>query len=362
MDNPSGPSGGIDWSVAQRVGEMLSGGGSGGQAQGPAPADGGGVQELAEDFAARVSAYTGLAPGGGIPKIESIDRAGWIEANIATMRPLLDPFTKRLGKGSGPLAPALRSTTQLLLGAQIGALTGVLSQRVLGQYDVALLEAERAPRLLLVAPNIDQAAQAMGLDRDQFSAWVAIHEVTHAVQFGGAPWLREHLGAMLRELLEGMQVGVRLGALVSLPSADDLRALLERLRAGELMRIGLGEQRFELVERMQATMSLVEGHAEHVMDAVGAEVLPTLERMRTAMNARRRGRAWPWRIVERLLGLEMKMRQYELGREFCDAVVASAGPQALTRVWESPAMLPSTQELQTPELWLQRTHVPSVTS
>ncbi len=167
---------------------------------------------------------------------------------------------------------------------------------------------------------------------------------------------------MLRELLEGMQVGVRLGAALGLPSGDDLRGLIARLRAGELMRIGLGEERWGLVERMQATMSLVEGHAEHVMDAVGAEVLPSLERMRAAMDRRRRGRAWPWRIVERLLGLEMKMRQYELGRAFCDEVVAGGGPTALARVWESPAMLPSGEELDRPQLWLRRTHVPSVTS
>ncbi len=401
---------GIDWKVAQRVGEMVADLGAsrsqtGGASDGPAhrpgtpAADRSGanppaadppaadppaadpsaadpsaagplgtdplgtrpVQELAEDFAARVSAYTGLVPG-GIPAIESIDRPGWIEANIATMRPLLDPLTGRLGKGNGPLAPALRSTTQLLLGAQVGAVTGVLSQRVLGQYDIALLDPERPPRLLLVAPNIDQAARSMGLAHDQFSAWVAIHEVTHAVQFAGAPWLREHLGTMLRELLDGMQVGVRLSAIASLPSIADLRNLVGRLRAGELMRIGLGEERWELVERMQATMSLVEGHAEHVMDAVGAEVLPSLEQMRAAMSRRRHSRAWPWRIVERLLGLEMKMRQYELGRAFCDQVVADGGPAALARAWKSPQMLPSGEELEHPALWLQRTNVPSVAS
>jgi coenzyme F420 biosynthesis associated uncharacterized protein len=347
---------GIDWNVAQRVGEMLSGGS-------PYVSPGsGGVQSLAEDFAARVSAYTGLPLTGGIPAIESIDRPRWIEANIATMQPLLDPLTQRLGKGSGPLAPALRSTTQLLLGAQVGAVTGVLSQRVLGQYDIALLDAERPPRLLLLAPNIAQAARNLQLDRDEFTAWVAIHEVTHAVQFGGAPWLREHLGAMLRELLDGMQVGVRLGGLATLPSAADLRSLAARIRAGELLRLGLGEERWALVDRMQASMSLIEGHAEHVMDAVGAEVLPSLDRMRTAMRRRRRNRAWPWRIVERLLGLEMKMRQYELGRAFCDEVVEAAGPPGLTRAWESPAMLPTTAELHEPRLWLERTNVPSVTS
>lgn len=108
-------------------------------------------------------------------------------------------------------------------------------------------------------------------------------------------------------------------------------------------------------------MSLIEGHAEHVMDAVGAEVLPTLERMRTAMTQRRRNRAWPWRIFERLLGLELKMRQYEIGRSFCDEVVREGGPATLTRAWSTPASLPSMAELQEPRLWMERTGVPSIT-
>jgi coenzyme F420 biosynthesis associated uncharacterized protein len=244
----------------------------------------------------------------------------------------------------------------------MGAVTGMLSQRVLGQYDIALLDPERPPRLLLLAPNLEQAARKLELDREQFTTWVAIHEVTHAVQFGGAPWLREHLGGMLRELIDGMQVKVSLGDFARVPNASDLRTLVERLRRGELMRIGLGEDRWALVERMQATMSLIEGHAEHVMDAVGAEELPTMARMRTAMNHRRRERPWLWRILERLLGLEMKMRQYEVGRSFCDEVVAHAGREGLAQAWRSAEMLPSMSELEHPELWLARTHVPSVTS
>lgn len=348
---------GIDWNVAQRVGEMLAG--TGGRTY-QFDSSVNGVQSLAEQFAARVSAYTGLAPGERLPAIESIDRARWIEANIATMRPLLDPFSERIGQGSGPLAPAMRSITQLLLGAQVGAVTGLLSQRVLGQYDIALLDPARAPRLLLLAPNIAQAARNLRLDREQFTAWVAIHEVTHAVQFGGAPWLREHLAGLLRELIDGMQVSVGLHTL-RIPDVQDLRTLVKRLRGGELLRVGLGEDRWALVERMQATMSLIEGHAEHVMDAVGAEELPTLDQMRSAMNRRRRNRGWQWRIVERLLGLEMKMRQYEVGRTFCDEVVAKAGPSALTLVWSSPETLPSASELEHPELWLARTHVPRLT-
>jgi putative hydrolase len=113
---------------------------------------------------------------------------------------------------------------------------------------------------------------------------------------------------------------------------------------------------------MQATMSLIEGHAEHTMDAVGTEVLPSIERLRAAMNRRRETRGLPWRVLERLLGLELKMKQYEVGKRFCDAVVQAEGPRALTRAWSGPEMLPSMAELQTPGLWLARTHVPPVTS
>lgn len=349
----------IDWSVAQRVGEMLAGGTGGWAYQSTSPATG--VQPLAEEFAARVSAYTGLGLPDRLPPLELVDRPRWIEANIASMRPLLEPLSKRLGEGSGPLAGAMRSVSGLLLGAQVGAVTGMLSQRVLGQYDIALLDPSPSPRLLLVAPNLAQAARNLSLDREQLTAWVAIHEVTHAVQFGGAPWLRGHLAGLLRELIEGLEVNVGLphsgtgGRSLRMPDAADLRTLARRLSGGELLRLGLGEERWALVERMQATMALIEGHAEHVMDAVGADVLPSLEKMRTAMTRRRRERGWPWRILERLLGVEMKLRQYELGRGFCDEVVAQAGPGALTVAWSSAEMLPTTSELERPGLWLART-------
>ena len=122
------------------------------------------------------------------------------------MRPLLGALTERMGDGAGPLAGPLRSASGFLLGAQVGALTGVLSQRVLGQYDLALLDASVPPRLLLLAPNLALAARNLAVDRDELVLWVTIHEITHAVQFSGAPWLRDHLGGMLKELIDGLQV------------------------------------------------------------------------------------------------------------------------------------------------------------
>jgi coenzyme F420 biosynthesis associated uncharacterized protein len=237
-------------------------------------------------------------------------------------------------------------------------MAGMLSQRVLGQYDLALLDATVQPRLLLVAPNLAQAASSMRVDREDLLSWVTIHEITHAIQFSGAPWLREHLAGMITELLDGLEVSVSATQMLRLPNLGNMRELSERLRRGEVLRLALGEDRWALVQRMQATMSLIEGHAEHVMDAVGAEVLPSLPRLRQAMTGRRETtRGLPWRILSRLLGLELKMRQYDIGKRFCDAVVSAggdAGPELLARAWQSPQNMPSTAELESPEIWLER--------
>jgi putative hydrolase len=408
----------IGWDTAQRVGELIAGSPPYGGPPGRP------VQPLAHEFARRVSDYTGLDLPAELPPLEMVDRPGWIAANLLTMRPLLDPLLERRGQEGEPdegsadaqdngllaglpraaSVPLRAASDQLraaagplstvpghLLGAQLGAVTGMLSQRVLGQYDVSLLDSSVPPRLLLLAPNLASAARNLGVDRDELIAWVAIHEITHAVQFSGAPWLADHLGGILRELLDGLQLGAA-GRTAGGDTADadehatdgqgsrswlpdpgaldpralldrardgELQALIERARRGELLRIGLGDERWRLVERMQATMSLIEGHAEHTMDAVGAEFLPSLPRLRTALTRRRETRGLPWRVLERLLGLELKMRQYEVGRRFCDAVVDAGGPETLTIAWRSPEELPSTAELADPALWLARVRVPA---
>jgi putative hydrolase len=362
----------IDWSTAQRVGELVAG----------SPPFGGvraaSVEPLAREFAGRVSSYSGLEAPGELPALELVDRPSWIAANLKSMQPMLAPLTEPMGAGTGPFAGPLRSVSGLLLGVQVGGLAGMLSQRVLGQYDLALLDASVKPRLLLLAPNLAQAARTLDVDRDELVLWVSIHEITHAVQFAGAPWLREYLGGMLKELIEGMQVTISgrgsdeeedgnganggtngwipsLGGWASnLPDQAELREMVERARRGELLRLTLGEDRWQLVERMQAAMSLIEGHAEHVMDEVGAEVLPSLPRLRAAMTRRRESRGLPWRVLERLLGLELKLKQYEMGRRFCDAVVDAGGPQALALAWSGPDALPTPAELEHPSLWIAR--------
>jgi coenzyme F420 biosynthesis associated uncharacterized protein len=344
----------IDWKLAERVAGFVA------QEPPAAPAllD---LAPVAQDARERVVAYTGLQPQKPVPAPEVVDRHAWAATNLAGMKPILDPITDRVTE-KGPTPPALRAVTGMLVSAQVGAITGYMSQRVMGQYEVALLDPESPARLLFVAPNLAHAASALEVDLDELTRWVAFHEVTHAVQFGSVGWLRPHVAGLLRELLEDVEVSVDAGALSRLPSLSDLRALVEAVREGGLVALVARGRRKELLDTLQATMAVIEGHAEHVMDAVGKDVLPSLDALRSALNRRRQTRSTPLRLLERILGLEMKLRQYEVGKDFCDAVVREGGIEALNRVWDGPEPMPSLAELNDPDAWRDRTQVRIVTS
>jgi coenzyme F420 biosynthesis associated uncharacterized protein len=195
------------------------------------------------------------------------------------------------------------------------------------------------------------------VDRDSFLRWVTIHELVHALQFAAVPWLRGHLGDLLREYLDTVEVRIERGAAGALPSLPDLGELVERFREGGLAALVQSGAQRKVLDRMQATMAVVEGHAEHLMDSLAPELVPEHEGLRAAMDARRAARSAPEKILMRLLGMDMKMRQYELGKAFCDAVVAEGGISLLNRVWESPDALPTTAELTDPASWVNRTSV-----
>jgi coenzyme F420 biosynthesis associated uncharacterized protein len=346
----------IDWRTAERVAGFV--GGADG-ADGVLPGD---LEAITRDSEQRVRAYTELSSTTALPPPEAVSRGEWITANLRTMRPMLDPLTGKMADGLGPLAAPLRIATGLVLAAQVGALTGYLAQRVLGQYDLALLDATVAPRLLFVAPNLNEAAGRLEADREELLRWVAFHEVTHAVQFTSVPWLREHMAGMLREMLDSLEVKVDARGLIGLPGGGDLKDLVATIRQGDLVTLVMGPERRALIDRLQATMAVIEGHAEHVMDAVGADVLPSMDHLRAALERRRANRPPVMRLLERLLGLELKMRQYRDGKRFCDRVVELGGLAALNRVWSAPAALPDLAELADPAAWMARTAVPSVTS
>jgi coenzyme F420 biosynthesis associated uncharacterized protein len=344
----------VDWNLARRLAGQIAGAPPGVALPGDMP-------QRCEDAATRVTAYAKLTPGAPLPPPESVDRRAWIELNLAGMQATLDPVLERALSRSGAAAGAVRAAGGAVVGAEVGALSGYLARRVLGQYELQLLDPDYPPRLLFVAPNLADAARALDADLDELLSWVAFHEVTHAVQFAGVPWLRAHVSGLLTELLDSLELKVDLKAALKLPSLDDLRALADGLREGGLVNAVAGPERRAIVDRIQAVMALIEGHAEHVMDAVGREVLPNIEALRSAMNRRRADRTPLVRLLERLIGLDLKLAQYETGKAFCDAVVAEGGIDRLNVAWSSPAQLPTAEELKDPSRWIARTRVPAVT-
>jgi coenzyme F420 biosynthesis associated uncharacterized protein len=336
----------IDWRLAERV--------AGAVASSAPDAPHGAVSAEVEAFAARsaelVSEYTGLESPDGLPAPETVDRSGWAQANLRSMQKVLDPVVAAQGAGLGPL----RVITGMLLAVEVGALSGFLAARVLGQYEFPVTDPTAPARLLFVGPNLAQAARSLDASDDALTRWVALHETTHALQFGGVPWLRSHMAARIGELVRSLDVKVDVRNLLKLPRLDDLRALAETVRKEGLITIVAGPERRALIDELQATMALLEGYAEHVMDATGEALLPDLPRLREGLERRRKARTGMMRVLERLIGLELKLRQYEQGKRFCDAVVAEGGIAALNHAWDGPESLPTLADLDDPQGWLAR--------
>ena len=352
----------LDRVLAQRIANAVSRGTGSKTAglTGP-PGD---LVAICTDAQLRVVTYTGLRPATALPVPEAVQRPAWIAANVASMGALLDPIGDRLDAAAGDgggiagfLRGGARTATGALLSAEAGALTGYLSQRVLGQFEFLITDPLAPARLLFVAPNIAAAAVRLDADAEELLTWIAFHEVTHAVQFTAVPWLRPHLAGLVEELLATLELKVDPGALRRLPGADDVRATVSALREGGLVAAIGGPRRRELLERIQSVMGVVEGHAEHVMDVVGAEALPSLAALRAALDRRRHERPPLLALLEKLIGLDAKLRQYEDGKRFCDAVAAAAGPAALHSVFDGPEQLPTVKELHDPDAWMRRTGI-----
>lgn len=339
----------VDWELAARIARSAA-------KDDPASAAPDGLDATAEAARGQIVAATGLQPRAELPPAEWVGRGAWIDANLKTMRTTLGPVLEEATDGvpkDGPLG-ALQNAGGSVVAAELGALLGFFSRRVLGQYELSLVDPEAPPRLLLVGPNLDRAAGELQADRDELVTWVTLHEVTHAVQFGAVDWLQPRLGAALKELLGAMDVKLDPRKLLDV-RLDDLKALADSVREGGLVGVVMGAERKAVLDRVQGTMGLVEGHAEWAMDRAGGEVLKDVDALRAAMDRRREGRAPLLRIIDKLLGFDLKLKQYQQGRVFCDAVVAARGAEGLTEVWAAEAHAPTSAELAFPAAYLART-------
>ena len=341
----------VEWSLARQVARLAAGE----DRQVELDVD---LRALCAEMELHVAGCTRLELASPAPPAELVTRAEWAALNLGTFERLLDPVADRLEEKlafAGPLAGALRLAAGATVAAEAGLVMGYMSQRILGQYELSLLGGDTPPRLVFVGPNLVNAVDELEVDPESFYGWIAIHELTHVFQFQGVPWLRDHLGGLLRRYMESLELKIDRGSGGGgLPAMPDVSKLVESFREGGLAALVQTSAQRELMNEVNAAMAVVEGYSEYVMDELGSRLLPEYDGLRQAMDKRRRSRSAPERILQRLLGLEMKLRQYEQGRAFCDAVVARAGMEGLNRVWAGPDALPTPDELREPDAWLER--------
>ncbi|MDQ0863015.1 coenzyme F420 biosynthesis associated uncharacterized protein [Arthrobacter globiformis] len=323
------------------------------------------LRELADASVSHVHQITGLEAARDLrdSSVLVVDRASWAKANTQSFAVMLKPaIEKMLENRRGTVSPGAATVSGAITGSQLGAVLAFLSSKVLGQYDpfAALAEGSQAPsggRLLLVAPNIIAVERELNVDPTDFRLWVCLHEQTHRVQFAAAPWLRHH---MLNEIdnLSGHLLG-NVDSLMERASAA-ARSLKDRAASGSTPGRGAildllqdPEEKASL-SHLTAVMSLLEGHANVVMDAVDASIVPSVKTIRQRFNARGKDRGVIEKFIRSLLGLDAKMKQYSDGAKFVRAVVDVAGMDGFNRVWEAPANLPTEEEIHNARIWLDR--------
>jgi coenzyme F420 biosynthesis associated uncharacterized protein len=347
----------VDWDLAQRVatGALIL--------KPPPPtyrsAD---LQAQFDELTARaehlVSEATGLHSAHGSARARVTDRAEWAAANVRSMERLVGPALANIQKRGGgkKVGKSALSAGRVASGTQLGLMLAYMSTRVLGQYDLLISDEKPEDQDLVyyVGPNVVAMEERYGFVPSQFRLWLALHEVTHRMQFTAVPWLRDHFVSLVGELLEPLQTD---------PSnlAETIRRVYEEVRAGhnpleESGVIGVlatPEQRLAL-SKISGMMSLLEGHGDVTMDRAGAAEVPGAASFSRVLHERRTNTRGLTKLMSRLLGLEAKMRQYAEGEVFVESVEAAGGPELLSRVWRGPEWLPTLAEIRSPGEWVAR--------
>jgi coenzyme F420 biosynthesis associated uncharacterized protein len=337
----------VDWRLAVSIGSRLAGVGpevSAAEAE-TIVAE---LREGAERSTSYVRDFTGLDAGALSAPVLVVDRPAWIQANADGFAQILTPVIEKVTAKKGPPSAFTQSVGSKVTGAEVGGLLGFMAGKVLGQFDPFH---EPHGRLLLVAPNVVHVERELQADPHHFRLWVCLHEETHRVQFTAVPWMRDHLFDQVTQLAETVEPERFLG--------EGLQRIAEAVKNGRggslLDLLGSPEQK-AILDRVTGVMSLLEGHADVVMDGVGPEVIPSVREIRSKFTQRRQGTGTFDRFLRKLLGLEAKMAQYRDGATFVRAVVDKIGMDDFNAVWAAADNLPTLAEIHDPDSWVARVH------
>lgn len=311
-------------------------------------------EELTTTAEHQVAETTGLHSLAGPARARVVDRPAWVRANIASFQRLLGPLTDQLEAHlTGPMAPV----TRRIAGAELGMVLGWMSKRVLGQYDLLVVEDEKPEDqdlVYYVGPNVLALEKRYGFPPREFRHWLALHEVTHRMQFTGIPWMRGYFLGLVEQTVGSIDLDPKaLGDLLG-RITKDIRAGKNPLDEGGLAAVFATPEQRAVMDKVAGLMSLLEGHGDVTMDRAGADSIPNAARFGQVLRQRRQQANGAARMLQKLLGLEAKLKQYEQGEKFIEAVEAAGGPELLDRAWEQPENLPTIEEIRAPQGWIDR--------
>jgi len=343
----------IDWERAERVALSVAAR-QRGPAHGPDP-DPRSI-DLAPTLVVEdaIESITGLRPAHGTATVQFVDRPTWIRANIASFQTLLSPL---LDRWSGRLvgSPGAAMGRQVA-GAELGALLGWMSTRVLGQYDILVGRQPSDDAVYLVAPNLASIERRFAFDPAEFRTWVLLHELTHRAQFTGVPWMRDYFVGLVHDTIDLVQPDPAQLAVALRDAWSDREGAMQRLRDGGIAAMVATPEQQAMFAKTSGLMSLLEGHGDVVMDRAGVDLIPSAARFSRVLHERRKRVNPIGRFIQRLIGLEGKMGQYAAGEKFIAAIEAEHGERAVDVCWKGPHNLPSLDEIREPQTWLDRVH------
>ena len=350
----------VDWDLAVTIGSRVAGQGpdvTAGQAEAVVAE----LREAADRSTSLVRDYTGLVAEERTAPVLVVDRAGWVQANADGFRHVLSPLVGKLAEKRPEQHALMTAIGSRVTGIEAGTLLAFLSGKVLGQFDPFWGGPDsngsgHVGRMLLVAPNIVQVERELDVDAADFRLWVCLHEETHRVQFTAVPWMRAHVRSEIATLIESTPLDP---ATIASMLRDGLERVGKAMRgegdASLLDLVQTPEQR-AVLDRLTAIMSLLEGHADVVMDGVGPSVIPTVAHIRERFQERRAGGSPLDQLLRRLLGLDAKLRQYREGASFMRGVLERVGMSGFNAVWTGPQTLPTKSEITDPAAWVRRVH------
>jgi coenzyme F420 biosynthesis associated uncharacterized protein len=290
------------------------------------------------------------------------DRPDWINVNLGSFKLIFEPLAASYEKALAHVEEQRRRPLRLgrrltrgILTAQLGMVIGYLARNVLGQFDLGLPRTEDSGKLYIVYPNLLKAEEKMRLIPEDFRLWITLHEVTHAFEFAANPWLREYMKSLMERYFKSVSLRLEEMSLRIRPQElRDSKRLNEIINQGGLMSIVHSPEQRQILSEIQAFMSLIEGYSNLIMDTVGQEIIPSFKEMSVTFRHRRDSKSGAERLVERMLGFDLKLQQYQVGELFCKEVVEKKGLDFLNLAWKRAENLPSGDEIRNAFQWIER--------